>query len=197
MFYSFLKYVFRFFFLFVFRVKTVGKENVLLDKGAVFACNHKSNWDCLVIIATCPRPLSFMGKAELFKFKPFAFVLKKFGVFPVNRGKGDISAIKTSLKILKDDKAFMMFPEGMRVKRYEQSNVKPGIAMISTRAQVPVVPVTITGTYKWMNKITVTYGEPIYFDEFYGEKLSVEKLQEMSVSVMDTIYDTDKAVGEK
>jgi len=90
-----------------------------------------------------------------------------------------------------------MFPEGMRVKKYEQANVKPGIAMISTRAEVPIVPVTITGTYKWMNRITVTYGEPIYFDEFYGEKLSVEKLQEMSVSVMDTIYDTDKAAGGK
>lgn len=197
MFYSFIKFLFKIFFLFTFRIKTVGKEKVLMDRGAVFACNHKSNWDGLIIIATCPRHLSFMGKAELFKFKPFAFVLKKFGVFPVNRGKGDISAIKTSLRILKEEKAFMMFPEGKRVKKYEQSTVKPGIAMISTRAQVPIVPVTITGTYRWMNKITVTYGEPIYFDEFYGEKLSVEKLQEMSVAVMDTIYETDKAVGGK
>lgn len=195
--YNFVKYLFKFFFLFTFRIKTVGLDKVITDRGAVFACNHKSNWDGLVILATCPRQLAFMGKIELFKFKPFAYILRKFGVFPVNRGKGDISAIKTSLKILKEGNAFIMFPEGKRVKKYEQSQVKPGIAMISTRAKVPVVPVTISGTYKWMNKIIVTYGEPIYFDEYYDEKLSVEKLQEMSVSIMDNIYAVDELVGAK
>jgi len=197
MFYSTIKYLFRFFLFFVFRIKIIGKEKVLTEKGAVFACNHKSNWDPIVIVATCPRRLSFMSKAELFKFKPFAFLLKKFGAFPVNRGKGDLSAIKTSLRILKEEKAFMMFPEGMRVKKYDQANVKPGIAMISTRAQVPVMPVTITGRYRWMGNIIVTYGEPIYFDEYYDEKLSVEKLQEMSVSVMDNIYAVDRMQGGK
>lgn len=197
MFYNIVKYLFKFFFLFVYRIKIYGKEKVIYDDGAVFACNHKSNWDPLVIIATCPRRLSFMGKAELFKFKPFAFILKKFGVFPVNRGKGDISAIKTALRILKDGNAFMMYPEGMRVKKYEQTNVKPGIAMIATRAKVPIIPVTISGTYRWLNKITVTYGEPIYLDEYYDEKLSVEKLQELSVAVMDNIYEVDRRQGEK
>lgn len=197
MIYSIVKYVFRFFFLFAFRIKTVGKEKVILDKGAIFACNHKSNWDGLVVLATCPRKLAFMGKAELFKYKPFAYILKKFGAFPVNRGKGDISAIKTSLRILKEENAFIMFPEGKRVKKYERDQVKPGIAMISTRAQVPIIPITISGDYKWMNKITVTYGEPIYFDEFYDEKLSVEKLQEMSACVMDNIYSTDATIGAR
>lgn len=197
MFYSIIKIIFRFFFLFAFRIKVVGSDKVMKNNGAVFACNHKSNWDALVLLATCPRRLAFMAKIELFKFKPFAFVLKKFGAFPVNRGKGDISAIKTAFKILKEEKAFIMFPEGKRVKKYEQSEVKPGIAMISTRAKVPVIPVTITGKYRWMSKIIVTYGDPIYFDEYYDEKLSVEKLQEMSVSIMDNIYNTDKLLGGK
>ena len=197
MFYSIVKYLFRLFFLFTFRIKIVGKEKVFENGGAVFACNHKSNWDALVVLATCPRRLAFMGKAELFKFKPFAFILKKFGAFPVNRGKGDISAIKTALKILKEEKCFIMFPEGMRVKKYEKNQVKPGIAMISTRAQVPVIPITLSGSYRWMKKITITYGEPIYFDEYYDEKLSVEKLQEMSVSIMDNIYEVDSQIGAK
>lgn len=197
MIYSLVKYLFKIFFLFVFRIKTVGKEKVVKDKGVIFACNHKSNWDALVVLATCPRRLAFMGKAELFKFKPFAYVLKKIGAFPVNRGKGDISAIKTSLRILNEENAFIMFPEGKRVKKYERDQVKPGIAMISTRAKVPVIPVTISGTYRWMNKIVITYDDPIYFDEYYDEKLSVEKLQELSVSVMDNIYSKDETLGVK
>lgn len=195
MIYSVIKYLFRIFFLFTFRIKTVGKENVIQNKGAIFACNHKSNWDALVVLATCPRRLAFMGKAELFKYKPFAYVLKKLGAFPVNRGKGDISAIKTSLRILNDENAFIMFPEGKRVKKYERDQVKPGIAMISTRAKVPVIPVTISGKYKWMSKIVITYGEPIYFDEYYDEKLSVEQLQELSASIMDNIYSKDETAG--
>ena len=197
MIYSLVKYILRLFFLFAFRIKAVGKDKVIMDKGVIFACNHKSNWDALIVLATCPRRLAFMGKAELFKFKPFAYVLKKLGAFPVNRGKGDISAIKTSLRILKDENAFIMFPEGKRVKKYERDQVKPGIAMISTRAKVPVIPVTISGTYRWMNKIVITYDDPIYLDEYYDEKLSVEKLQELSVSVMDNIYSKDETLGVK
>lgn len=197
MIYTFVKYAFRLFFLFAFRIKVVGREKVLKSGGALFACNHKSNWDALVVLATCPRRLAFMGKAELFKFKPFALILKAFGAFPVNRGKGDISAIKTSLRILKEENSFIMFPEGKRVKKYDPTEVKPGVAMISTRARVPICPVTISGSYKWMNKITITYGDPIYFDEYYDEKLSVEKLQEMSVSVMDNIYAVDSMIGAK
>lgn len=195
--YSFVKHLFRFIFLFIFRIKVIGKDKVILDKGAVFAGNHKSNWDGLIILATSPRRLAFMAKAELFKYKFFAYILKKFGVFPVNRGKGDISAIKTALRILNDEKAFIMFPEGKRVKKYERDQVKPGIAMLSTRAKVPVIPVTISGSYKWLNKIVVTYGDPIYFDEYYDEKLSVEKLQEMSASIMDNIYEVDRITGAK
>ena len=126
MIYTFVKYAFRLFFLFVFRIKVVGREKVLKSGGALFACNHKSNWDGLVVLATCPRRLAFMAKAELFKFKPFAVILKAFGAFPVNRGKGDISAIKTSLRILKEENAFIMFPEGKRVKKYEQSDQMAG-----------------------------------------------------------------------
>lgn len=197
MIYSAIKYLFRFFFLFAFRIKIIGREKVPYDTGVIFAGNHKSNWDGLVILATCPRRLAFMGKAELFKYKPFAFILKKFGVFPINRGKGDISAIKTSLRILKDEQAFLMFPEGKRVKKYEKDQVKPGVVMISTRAKVPVVPVTISGTYRWMNKITLTYGDPIYFDEYYDEKLTVDQMQKISVSLMDNIYSYDETKGAK
>ena len=106
MLYSFVKIVCKIILGLFFGIKTVGKENVI-EGGVILAANHISNWDALAIAGTCPRQLAFMGKKELFKFKPFGAILKKIGAFPVNRGKGDIGAVKTALTILKQEKAMM------------------------------------------------------------------------------------------
>ena len=114
MLYSFVKAVCLVLMKILFRIKVVGKENVI-DGGVILAAIRKSNWDPLAIIATCPKQLASMSKKELFKFKPLGWILKKVGAFPVNRGKGDIGAVKTALKILNEKKPMMMFPEGNRM----------------------------------------------------------------------------------
>ena len=86
--------VIRVFLFFVFRVKVIGKDNVPMDSGAIFACNHRSNWDAVILGATSPRKPGFMAKAELFKNKVFAALFNALGAFPVQRGKGNIGAIK-------------------------------------------------------------------------------------------------------
>lgn len=187
MFYAFVKIVFKFVFLVLFRIKTVGKDRVI-EGGTILAVNHKSNWDPLAIWATCPRQLAYMAKSELFKFKPFGALLKAVGVFPVHRGKGDIGAVKTALSILKQEKPMVIFPEGRRVKEGERCEIKPGVTMLATHAKVPVIPVRICGKYRLFHRITVIYGEPIFLDEYYGEKLTVEKMQSLSESIMQQVY---------
>lgn len=187
MLYSFVKLVLKLVLLILFGVKTVGKDKVI-DGGTILAVNHRSNWDPLAIWATCPRKLSYMAKSELFKFKPFGAILKILGVFPVHRGKGDIGAVKTALTILKQEKPMVIFPEGKRVKEGEKCEIKPGVTMLATHAKVPVIPVKISGKYRLFSRITVIYGDPIYLDEYYNEKLTVEKMQELSTSIMEKVY---------
>lgn len=186
MLYAVVKVILRAFLALVFRIKTCGRENVI-DGGAVVAANHRSNWDALLVAATCPRSLTFMGKKELFNNKLIGFFLKKLGAFPVNRGRGDIGAVKTALTILKNDKLMIMFPEGTRVKKGEKSEAKPGVVMIASHARVPIIPVNISGGFRLWSKITVTYGSPIYLDEYYEDKLTIEKMQELTDSIMDKI----------
>ena len=64
MFYAFVKIVFKFVFLVLFRIKTVGKDRVI-EGGTILAVNHKSNWDPLAIWATCPRQLEYIAKSVL------------------------------------------------------------------------------------------------------------------------------------
>lgn len=188
MFYGIVKAVMRFLLLFFLRIEAEGRENVITDGGVIYAVNHKSWLDPIMIAVTSPRRLTFMAKKELFKNKLFALILKKFGAFPVNRGTGDLGAVKTALTILKNEQVMMIFPEGTRVKKGESIEAKPGVAMFATHAKTPIIPIKISGNYGFMCKIKVIYGKPISLDEYYGTKLSTDKLKELSQNIMNTIY---------
>ena len=185
MFYKIVLALVRFAVFFVFRVKTVGKKNVPKNGGVIIAYNHRSYWDPVMAGITNPRKLRFMAKEELFKNKLFGGLIKSLGAFPISRGRGDLGAIKGSLKILGDGEAMLIFPEGRRVRDGSQPKVKPGVAAIAHRAKVPVIPASIAGEYKWMRKITVTYGEPVYLD--FDRKLTAEETQSAADDIMARI----------
>lgn len=191
MFYEFTLAIVRFALLFVFRVKRVGIENIPKNGGVIVAYNHKSYWDPVIAGATCPRKLRFMAKEELFKNPLFGRLIKALGAFPISRGRGDIGAVKGSLKILKEGNTMLIFPEGHRSKDGQIGSAKPGVAAIAHRARVPVVPACISGDYKWMHKITVSYGEPVYLD--FENKMTAEETQ----SAADDIINKIKAMNEK
>lgn len=186
-FFNVVKYLIRFFLLFVFRIRVFGKENFPKDGGVIVTINHRSIWDVLVGGVCMTRRLGFMAKAELFKNKVFGWLISSLGAFPVHRGKGDIGAIKSALSRLRGGDVVAMFPEGKRVKENESVSAKPGAVMLATRAQVPILPVRISGKYKWMSKIDVIIGEPITYEKYYEEKITVETLQELSDELLKTI----------
>lgn len=177
----------RFVLLFRMRVKALGRENIPEKGGFLLALNHRTNWDVIIAGITCKRPIRYMAKAELFKNRFFAWLITACGAFPVKRGKGDIGAIKSALEKLKNDEVVLLFPEGKRVTSLEeekQTRAKPGAVMIAVHAQVPIVPAYISGTFKPFSKITISYGKPIYYNEYADSKLSVDKLQQLSDEMM-------------
>ena len=182
MFYNIALWILRVVLIFVFRTKTVGSENIPKEGGVIVAYNHRSYWDPVVAGLTCPRKLHFMAKEELFKNKFFGGLIKSLGAFPISRGRGDLGAIKGSLKILAEGETLLIFPEGRRVRDGSRPKVKPGAAAIAHRAKVPVIPASIAGDYKWMHKITVTYGEPVYLD--FDRKLTAEETQSAADDIM-------------
>ncbi len=187
MFYNIAIVIVRIAVMFVFRLRFVGRENVPAHGGVIVAFNHRSNWDPIMAGLSCRRQLCFMAKEELFKNPVFGGLIKSLGAFPVSRGKSDISSIKAALRILSDGKAMLMFPEGHRIKNNKKVKAKPGVAMIAQRARVPVVPVCISGEYKWMRKITVTYGKPMTFEEYYGKKSDQDQIQLAADKVLEEI----------
>ena len=162
---------------FFFPTKFIGKKN--LQKGAcIIASNHTSNMDVPLLAFHTWEKKYYLAKKEMFKNKLVGFFARKWGGIKIDRQGNDINAIKASLKVLKNGKKLVIFPEGTRNnnENMEMGEVKQGVAMLAIKAKVPVVPMFIMKKPKIFRRNRVVIGQPFELDEFYGKKLSNEEL---------------------
>ncbi len=132
----------------LFDLKVYGLENIPRRGGAVIASNHQSYLDPILLNIGLRRPLYYVAKAELFENEPLNWLLRSVGAIPVRQGAGDISAIRQSIKVLKDGHLLNIFPEGARTHDGQIGRIEKGIAMIDHRAHVPVIPAVVIGAYE-------------------------------------------------
>ena len=94
-----------------------GLEN-LPKSGALLCPNHASNWDPVLLGIALPvnYRLFAMGKSELFKYRPIAWIMRHLGAFPVNRGGTDINAVKTAIDVIKRGDNLLVFSEGTVIR---------------------------------------------------------------------------------
>ncbi len=174
----------------LFRIKSVGSDNVPEDDGLVLCCNHTSFTDVVFLIMLCPRPISFMGKAELFKNPILSFVLRKMTAFPVQREKSDRSAVKTAKQIVDNGGVLGIFPEGTRKPVGPPARGKAGAAMIALSAGAKVLPVAIyrAGKQRLFGKVTVRFGSPFEVGgDSICEKPSHRLLSDTTSNIMGEI----------
>ncbi len=190
MFFWILKIIFFIPSLIVYPVRVKGRKN--LPKGRlILSANHQSLNDAVIIGFKFCRRFYFMAKDPLFKKKFNNWFLRKVGAFPVKRGATDITAVKTTLNLLNNDKALCIFPEGARLKTYESNELKNGVAMFSLKTKSPIVPaffVKKTFAFKFN---TLIIGKPIKLyemEEFKDQKLYKELLSKASKIISQEIH---------
>lgn len=128
-------------------VRVEGTENIPPDgTGVLMVSNHLHNLDPLLIEIAFPRPLHFMAKEEIFRFKPLGWVLRRFGNFPVARGKSDRRAVKHAIATLQHGLALGMFPEGTRSKTMRMAKAHAGAGLIAIQGKSLILPVAVTGS---------------------------------------------------
>ncbi|MGG0936042.1 lysophospholipid acyltransferase family protein [Brevibacillus centrosporus] len=178
---------FRIIFSLVFRWQVIGREHIPKEGPVILCCNHISLWDPPLLGSGIERMVNFMAKEELFRVPVIGFLIAKFGAFPVKRGAGDRSAIRTTLKLLEDGKILGIFPEGTRSKTGELGEAMPGSAMFALKSQAQVIPVAIIGPYRMFRPIKIVYGEPIDLTTLREAKSSADTLKETSELIMTHI----------
>jgi 1-acyl-sn-glycerol-3-phosphate acyltransferase len=156
----------------LFRLRVQGRENVPTNGGFVLACNHLSNFDPWPLgMPLWPRHwLRFMAKAELYWW-PAKYVLNSAGAFPVHRGRTDVEAVETAVRLAREGNVVVMFPEGTRrtkglVKKH-RARSHSGAARIALEAGVPLVPAAVAGTDRLLTlgPLRIAYGAPIELDD--------------------------------
>lgn len=176
------------------RLRIEGSENVPAQGGAIIACNHPGEMDTIVLGYSSPRQIFYMAKEELFQVSPIlSWALYNVGAFPVRRGRQDVQAIQTSIRIVREGKVLGMFPEGTRDRDQGLTRGRNGAVRIALEAKVPIVPAAVIGISRlnreWMNPlkrppVTMRFGAPIYFDT---ANTSSEQMQTCTDQVMTAI----------
>ena len=168
-----------------------GLENVPKEGPVIFCGNHRSYLDPPLMVVTAKRDMKFLAKEELYKNKFLAFLGWAFEAIPVKRDEKDVAAIKESLKVLKRGDCIALFPEGTRNGLKKGEKVKDGVAFFAVRSGAKVVPCGIKGGTKENRRITITYGKPLDYSKFKGEK-DKEKLDEITNEIMNNIIQLTK-----
>ena len=175
-------------------MKVEGRENVPVSGPVLIAANHVSNWDTVIITGAMPRPMWYMGKAELFRNPFMKFFMESLQVFPIERGKGDLHAIRVAMGHLQEEKALGIFPEGTRHnQQHDLSKIGGGVGFLACKSNAVVVPVAVIGSGHcfpcgWFRPLKVKFGKPIPFELKPGEKKNSENFTQFSQNVMQNIY---------
>jgi 1-acyl-sn-glycerol-3-phosphate acyltransferase len=130
------------------KLRVTGREHLRQvgnQTGVIIAANHTSNFDPLILGWAAAREIFFLAKEELFRYRPFAWLIRTWNALPVSRGGLDIGAIRRCSALLKNRQTLVLFPEGTRSPTGELNPFKPGVAMLALRNSVPVVPCYIAG----------------------------------------------------
>ncbi|GAF12172.1 1-acyl-SN-glycerol-3-phosphate acyltransferase [Bacillus sp. JCM 19046] len=162
-----------------YKIEVKGKENIPEQEGVLLCANHISNFDPPLLGAFIKRPVRYMAKKELFDLFLVGPLLRNLGAFPVKRGGGDKQSLRTALEILKTGDIVGLFPEGTRSKTGEIGKGLAGAGFFAVKSSAFVVPCAIIGPYKFRNKVTLVYGEPIEMTKYREERVSSQEITEM------------------
>jgi 1-acyl-sn-glycerol-3-phosphate acyltransferase len=185
MFYRVLKYVLLGPLLrLMFRPRIEGLEYIPEEGPAIVAGNHLSFSDHFLMPAILPRRITFLAKQEYFtgpgiKGRLVAAFFRSAGQIPVDRsgGKAGEAALREGLGVLGRGELLGIYPEGTRSHDGRLYKGRVGVARMALKAQVPVIPCAMVGTFEIqptgrvvprIRRVTIRFGEPLEFSRFAG-----------------------------
>jgi 1-acyl-sn-glycerol-3-phosphate acyltransferase len=190
------------------RAKVTGPEYVPKSGPFILSPVHRSNVDTPLMACTTRRPLRYMGKDSMWKYRWSAWFFNAMGGIPVHRGSPDREALRTCEAAVRAGDPIVIFPEGTRMSGPVVGEIFEGAAFVAIRTGVPIVPVGIGGSERAMprsarmirpGKVHVVVGPPIYPPERQaGGRGSRRQVHEMTARLHDELqrlFDEANAAG--
>ena len=167
------------------RLRLCNAERVPNTGPVLLAANHASFYDPPLIGCSLPGEICYLGRESLFKNWLVNWALRDgLNVIPVDRDGGGGAGLKGVLDNLKRGRTVILFPEGTRTCDGNLQPVRSGVGLAVLKADAPVVPVRIFGTYESWNRthrlprphqIVVKFGQPLRFESLRAEAKTCSK----------------------
>lgn len=196
-FYWFGYWVTKILYLILYHVTYEGQEKVPAAGGYLIVANHRFLKDPLLLAHGLRRQVYFMGKKEFFQNPFLRVIFTWLGVFPVDRGSGDMGAIGRGVELVRQGKLVGLFPEGTRNRAGGPMKPKSGAAFIARQTGADIIPCGLIfqeGSRGFRARITVRYGDPIPYESLgFTDEASPSSLRKASKIIMGEV---NKLLGE-
>lgn len=161
--------------IFLLAVKVEGRENIEKGQSYVFVANHQGAFDIFLIYGYLHRNFKWMMKWQLGNIPFVGYACRRaHHIFVDRRSPSTIRRMyEQANDTLKSGMSLVVFPEGSRTKTGEMGEFRKGAFTLADELQLPVVPLTIDGSYKVMprnkdfhfvtwSRLSLTIHQPIY-----------------------------------
>ncbi len=130
--------------------RVLGSENLPRVGAAVYASNHLSYMDTPTLFAKLPFQFRILAKRSLWKIPFIGWHLRRSGQLPVDQSSNRlaIASLSRGIESLRSGMPLVIFPEGGRSPDGRPQDFLPGCAFMAIKAQVPLIPLTLIGTYE-------------------------------------------------
>jgi 1-acyl-sn-glycerol-3-phosphate acyltransferase len=125
-------------------------ERLQTNAPAVYVSNHLSYYDTPVLFAKLPFQFRILAKAPLWKIPFIGWYLDRSGQVPIDQSstRAGVASLGKGVKTIQAGLPMVIFPEGGRAATGELQTMAAGAAWIAIKAQVPLIPLTLVGTYE-------------------------------------------------
>ena len=161
--------------IFLLPVTVEGRENIEPGHSYVFVSNHQGAFDIFLIYGYLGRNFKWMMKRQIGKIPFVGFACRAaHHIFVDKRGPSKVKeTYSQARKTLQSGMSLVVFPEGARTFTGHMGFFKKGAFMLADELQLPVVPLTINGSFrvmprtrdcKWVlwHPLRLTIHQPIY-----------------------------------
>lgn len=179
-------------------VEVIGLENIPEDSSVLFVSNHQGYLDIPILLLYLPKTIGFIAKIEL---KTWPIINKWVdcveGVYIDRKDiRQSLKAINTTAEILKSGHSMVIFPEGTRSKGRELAPFKPGSLRAAQKANVPIIPITIDGTYQILEANNNRNLTPAHIKLVIGKAINPNKSTEKDSKSKDLMTDIYQIIKE-
>ncbi len=147
-------------------------ERLHQPTACVFTCNHLSYMDTPALFGTLPFQFRILANHYLFRYPFIGWHLTRSGQVPIDQSsmRSQIAGLSTGVKALKAGTPLLLFPDGSRSSDGHVRQFLSGAAFMAIKAQVPLVPMALIGTFEVLpmhtyslapRPLLLVVGEPI------------------------------------